>query len=126
MAFSFESTSTQPYALGLSNTALLFLNVQINASALEICSSKSAWSYFIALSQAPIVKMSSGRRRFFASRQVLACPSVKYSTEIISDPQTDIEASVDPENPQDKDTPPHVEVDIKVDGVSVKDSKKQD
>ena len=81
------------------------------------------------MSQAPIVKMSSGRRRFFASRQVLACPSVKYSTEIISDPQIDIEASSDPENPANPvkdESPPHVEVDIKVDGVSVKDSKKQD
>ena len=57
--------------------------------------------------------------------------SDKDSTEIVSESQidiedsVDIEESVDPENPQDKDTP-HVEVDIKVDGVSVKDSKKQD
>ena len=42
-----------------------------------------------------------------------------------SESQIDIESSIDPENPQDIDTP-HVEVDIKVDGVSVKDSKKQD
>ena len=52
--------------------------------------------------------------------------SDKDSTEIVVDPQTDIEASSDPENPQEKDNPPHVEVDIKLDGVSVKDSKNQE
>ena len=52
--------------------------------------------------------------------------SDKDSTEINSDPQIDIEASVDPEDPGKDESPPHVEVDIKVDGVSVKDSKKQD
>ena len=46
--------------------------------------------------------------------------------ELISEPQIDIEASVDPENPQEKENPPHVEVDIKVAAVSIKDSKKQD
>lgn len=52
--------------------------------------------------------------------------SDKDSTEIVVDPQTDIEASSDPENPQEKNNPPHVEVDIKLDGVSVKDSKNQE
>ncbi len=49
--------------------------------------------------------------------------SDKDSTEIIADDQIDIE---DPEEPVKDEVPPHVEVDIKVDGVSVKDSKKQD
>ena len=55
--------------------------------------------------------------------------SDKDPAEIVVDPQMDPADPENPENPEDpvkNESPPHVEVDIKVDGVSVKDSKKQD